>query len=481
MKLLDAPEEEYRCHGEILDADAMLPRLIKIDNHMLLFAAYFSRALLRYFTKDYPESIHNITLAEKHLGGVNGLSLNGTYRLYYSLALLAQYPHVLKDEQQQILEKVSKNQQKMQEWAFHAPMNFKHKYELVEAEKARVLGQGLEAMEFYDRAIAGAREQGFIHEEALASELAAEFYFSKGRENIATDYLTQSYYAYLRWGAIPKIRDLEARYSDIFSRITKQKNTGSEVNPKISSTTRGSSGAVDLDLATVMKASQAISGEIVLSTLLTKLMQIVIENAGAETGFLILDKAGKLLIEASGGVDTDEVTVQQSIPVDTSHQLPISVINYVARTQENVVLSDASCEGIFTTDSYIINHKPKSVLCTSIVYQSKLIGLLYLENNLTTGAFTAERLKVLQLLSSQAAISIENARLYNDLAEANANLQHSHEQLADYSRTLEAKVEERTLEIQQKNLHLKQEICDRKRAEEAADAANHAKSEFLAN
>jgi len=458
LNLLDAPEEEYRFQGELLNADALLERVLKIDNHMLLFAAYFSRAIQNYLAQDYTQSIHNADIGEKHLGGVNGLSLNATYCLYYSLALLGQYVHALEAEQQEILKKVAEHQQKMQLWAFHCPVNFQHKYDLVEAEKARVLGQPLEAMELYDRAIAGAKEQGFIHEEAVASELAAKFYFERGRENIARDYLTQSYYAYAQWGATVKIRDLQAKYPHIFSGTLKRQTKGLDVNRTINSTTTG--GSVALDLAAVMKASQALSGEIVLGNLLHKLMRILLENAGAETGWLILEKAGRLVIEASGRVDNDEITVQQSTPVEISQQLPLSVINYVRQTQENIVLNDASSEGVFTTDTYILNCKPKSVLCTPIVHQGKLIGILYLENNLTRSAFTPERVEVLQLLSSQAAISIENARLYNDLE--------------NYSRTLEAKVEERTLELQE-------EIGDRKRAEEAAEAANRAKSEFLAN
>jgi signal transduction histidine kinase/FixJ family two-component response regulator len=367
---------------------------------------------------------------------------------------------------------VLNNQEKMQRWADYAPMNFQHKYELVQAEKARVLGQYWQAIEYYDRAIAGAREHGYIQEEALANELAAKFYFLQGRDKVAQVYLVESYYGYLRWEATAKVKDLEARYPQALSQIVQREASSLEATQTSSSASIGSSRT--LDLATVMKASQALSGEIVLGNLLTKLMQIVLENAGAEKGFLLLDKAGELFIEASGGSDTDEIAVQQSIPLGTVEtrdrdrlRLPISVTNYVARTQESVVLNDATAEEIFANDPYMVDRKPKSVLCTPILHQGKLTGILYLENNLTTGAFTPARLEVLQLLSAQAAISIENARLYNDLE--------------DYNRTLEAKVAERTLELQAKNLQLQQEIHERQRAESAAESANRAKSQFLAN
>ncbi len=451
LKLLNKAEERYSFQDAVVTDAEILQDLIAAQNHMFTFASYLANAILFYFLRDYEQSIANASAAVIHAGGVFGMMINAQHNFYYSLALLAQASNLSVIEQKAALLQVNLNQEVMKEWAFHAPANYQHKYDLVGAENARVLGQFLEAMELYDRAIAGAKENGFIHEEALANELAAEFYFSRNRDKVARDYLSDSYYSYVRWGAAIKVKQLEETYPDIFSK--RSENT-------ISQTTNNTSHHYEtLDLATVMKASQALSGEIVLNNLLTKLMDIAMENAGAQTGFLILEKAGELVIESAGGLDS-HLHLQQSKPRSISEYLPISLVNYVARINESVVLNNATQEGLFTSDPYIINHKPKSILCTPILHQGKLTGILYLENNLTIGAFTPDRLEVLQLLSSQAAISIENARLYFDLAEAN--------------RTLETKVAERTLELQQ-------EIIVRQLAEEAAGSANRAKSEFLAN
>ncbi|AFZ19145.1 hybrid sensor histidine kinase/response regulator [Allocoleopsis franciscana] len=472
-------KDKYLLIGEIINENEMILVLQKTNNFIGLVLIYLLKTLIYYIFKRPKEAVNAAILSGQYVSTVTGLISFSEHNFYYSLALLAHYFYADSSEQEQYLVQVSSNQEKMKQWAEHAPENFQHKYELVEAEKARVLGQKLAAMELYDQAIAGAKEYGYIQEEAIANELTAEFYFSLGKEKFAEIYLTESYYGYVRWGATAKVQDLDARYPHLFSRNSPQKHPDLEVNRTISSMSTGSSGV--LDIATVIKASQALSSEIVLENLLSRLMQIVIENAGAEKGFILLEKSNKLVIKVSKMVDKDKRLIYQSTPIETSDKLPRSVINYVARTQKNVVLNNATSEGVFTTDPYIVQHHPKSILCTPIVHQGKLIGLLYLENNLTTGAFTPERLEVLQLLSSQAAISIENARLYQDIEEANANLKRSHEQLAEYSRTLEAKVKERTLELQDKNFHLHQEIRERQRAEQAADAANQAKSEFLAN
>ncbi|TFI51689.1 response regulator [Mastigocladus laminosus UU774] len=459
INLLEPCENCCCLLGEIYNEEKALPLLKEANDRTGLHYFYLNKLILCYLFGEYERASENAVQAEQYLDGVKAFLAVPVFHFYDSLAQIAIYSSASESQRKYLLNRVISNQEQMRKWADHAPMNFQHKYNLVEAEKARILKQYWQAMDFYDRSIVGAKEQGYIQEEALANELAAKFYFESGREKVAQTYLTDAYYGYIHWGATAKVRDLEAKYPQILSRISERKTQGLET------TTQDIAG--DFDLAAVTKASQALSGEIVLDKLLSKLMHILMENAGAETGFLILEKAENLLIEASGKFSEDEIIVQQSIPVDSEHILPISVINYVYRTQKYVVLNDAAIEGIFTNDSYFINHKPKSVLCMPIVNQGKLIGILYLENKLIAGAFTPERLKILQLLSSQAAISIENARLYNDLEE--------------YNRTLEAKVEKRTLQLQAKNLQLQQEISDRQRAEETADAANRAKSEFLAN
>jgi signal transduction histidine kinase len=221
-----------------------------------------------------------------------------------------------------------------------------------------------------------------------------------------------------------------------------------------------------LDAQSVLKASQAIASELVLDRLLTRLMKIMIENAGAQRGVLILEKDGHLMIEAEGVVAGEEVLVLQSVPVETRRDLPISIIRYVERMKEQVVVSDATQETRFPTDPYITRKQPKSILCAPLVKQGKLIGILYLENNLATGAFTSNRIEVLNLLAAEAAVSIENARLYRSLEEAN-------EQLADYSKNLERKVEERTYALEDKNRELEM-------ANQQVLEATQRKSQFLA-
>ncbi|BAY08029.1 ATP-binding sensor histidine kinase [Calothrix sp. NIES-2098] len=441
--------------GDSFNELAMLPYLQATKNVTSLFAAYVGKLILHYLFKDYNQSLDAANLASQYISSVMGMMTISIHNFYHSLSLIGIYPHVELKTQQEYMAVINANQEKMRIWASHAPANYQHKYDLVEAEKARVLGQTFVAMEYYELAIQGAKKQGYIQEEALANELAAEFYFARNREQQAIFYLKESYYAYIRWGAISKVNDLETKYPDFCPLRINQDSSSWKAN--LSTTSSKINSIASFDLSTVFKAAQAISSEIMLDDLLAKLMKIVMENAGAQSSCFFLEKNGQMVIEAAVGINNNEMFLESSSPLDNSLYVPISVLNYVIRTKESVVLGNASCEGIFVSDPYIIKNNCKSILCTPIIHQSKPIGILYLQNNLTTNAFTTERLEVLKILASQAAISIENAKLYTNLSNLNHHLQQANQKLEDYSKTLELKVEERTQELHKKNLCLSEQ------------------------
>jgi signal transduction histidine kinase len=387
------------------------------------------KAQIFYLYENYTEALNAAKLTEEMLPFTIGLANESEHYFYQSLILANVIFQASPDESAEYYQKLAKNQDKMKVWVDNCPENYLHKYLLVEAERARIAGKDLEAIDLYDKAIASARENDYIQNEALANELAAKFWLAKGKEDFAQLYMQKAHYAYQLWGAKRKVEDLEEKYPHLLAR-TLAKTTQTKVNQTNTvPTTTSSNLGETLDLATVMKASQAISGEIVLSKLLERLMKIAIENAGAQKGFLILEKAGNWAIEAEGSVKEDEVSVLRSLPLNAeadSGEIPklaSAIAHYVIRTQENVVLNNATQEGQFTRDPYIAATQPKSILCTPLLHQGKLTGILYLENNLTEGAFTTDRLELLKLLSAQIAISIENAQLYNNLQEFNQNLE----------------------------------------------------------
>jgi histidine kinase len=409
LNLMEQAEDKYRLIGESFDEVEMLPYLVKTNNLTSVFSAYLAKGILGYLFKDYVQSSNNFELAARYAEAPMGFATIGTLNFYQSLAMLALYSTET-GKRNQILQQVQANQEKMQQWAYHAPMNYQHKYRLIEAEKARVLGNKIEAIDYYDLAIKGAAENGYIQEEALAYELAGEFYESLGKEIIAEAYMTKAYYAYIGWGAIAKVKDLESRYPYLVTRT--KETTSKDITVTTTSTTVGN--AFSLDISTFAKASQALSSEIVIARLLEKLMHLVAENAGAEKVFFIAKTDNQLVIEATLSGER-QVTVLQSLPISECDNIPRTLINYVARTQTPLVLDDATEVEQFNRDAYIVANQPKSILVSPILHQGNLTGILYLENNLTRGAFTRDRLKVLGVLSAQAAISLENARFYNTL------------------------------------------------------------------
>ncbi|MEG4623216.1 AAA family ATPase [Microcoleus sp. w1-18aA5] len=419
--------EQVRLVSDRLDEPAVMSRWQKENNRMSLFAAYVAKLMLLYLLKDYAAAVASGKLAAEYADGAIGLITVGVHNFYYSLALLAHYPD--SDNKEAYLAIVNSHQQIMQKWAYHAPMNYQHKYELVEAEKARIFSDKLlTAMDYYDLAIKGAAANGYIQEEALAYELAGEFYQSLDKEIIARTYLTKAYYAYIRWGAIAKVKYLESRYHYLVDRhqYPIHKNVISTAQTTINN-------SLVLDFSTVVKASQAVSSEIILSRLLEKLVQLVKENAGAQKVLFLAKTGNQLFIEVGLTGQFNDLTVLPSLPIAESDILPISLINYVERTQKYLVLDDATRSEQFQFDPYIAVNQPLSILVLPIIHQGNLTGIFYLENNLTKGAFTSDRLEILAILSAQAAISLENARFYSILetrvAQRTENLHTALEEL----------------------------------------------------
>jgi len=431
LNLMGQNDDPTCFSGERYDEQKMLPIYLKSNNVNALGYLYCNKLTLSYLFQAYPQAVESAVRAEKYLDGLVGQVLVPIFHFYDSLARLAVFQDAQKPEQKRILKKVAANQKKMKKWAHHAPMNNLHKIYLVDAERARILGKDEQARDYYDKAIALAHNNEYLNEEALANELAGQFHLTKGHIRLANHYLREAHQAYSRWGAVAKVKDLEKRYPQL-----QGKSDDYDHNFDLERGTIRDGRTNKLDFNSVVKASQAIAGEIELAGLLEILIKIVIENAGAQRGCLILEKNGQWLIEAEG--INDKVTVLQSqaiAPSKRSTIVPATLINYVARTKTGIVLGDATSEGQFTNDNYFINNKTKSALCTPLLNQGQLIALLYLENNITTEAFTSNRLEILNVLSSQAAISLENALLY---------------------RTLEQKVEERTAQLAKANEEITQ-------------------------
>ena len=333
------------------------------------------------------------------------------YHLYGALCRATLWDCASPDQKQQHFEAIAAHHRQLEIWAENCPENFENRAALVGAEIARLEGRVLDAMRLYEQAIRSARANGFVHNEAVAYERASGFYRGRGFDQIADLYLRNARYAYARWGADGKVQQLEEKYPHL---------RPEEPAPGLTTTT--ATPVEHLDLASVIKVSQTVSGEIILEKLIHTLMRTAIEQGGAERGLLILARGAEPQIEAEATTRGDTVIVQlRDVPV-TAALLPESILNYVLRTRESVILDDATAQPEFATDPYLRQHRARSVLCMPLTNQAQLVGALYLENNLTTCAFTPTRIAMLKLIASQAAISMENTRLYRDLEQREAKI-----------------------------------------------------------
>ncbi|MFB2920172.1 trifunctional serine/threonine-protein kinase/ATP-binding protein/sensor histidine kinase, partial [Aerosakkonema funiforme] len=406
--------------GTIYDETVMLPKHHQDNDLTSIAMVYTYKLLLACYFGNYQAAVDYIIQGKSYLMGVSGSVFIPIFHFYAALTHLAIYPSQPELEQAELLASAVTHQTTLYQWAQNAPMNHLHKWYLVEAERHRVLGEKAAASECYDRAISLAQEHQFINEQALANELAAKFYLEWGKQRIAGEYLIEAYYGYARWGAKAKVADLEKRYRQLLAPILQQSRSVISTNETIftlgtvtstSSATSSSSVSDTLDLKAILKAFQTISSEIELEKLLASLLRIVIENAGADKCVLMLLQDSHLLIKGSITQETQPV-VLQNLRVEESQDIPHKLIYKVKHSNQTVVLIDATADPILANDPYIVRQQPQSILCSPILHQGKLMGILYLENNLTTGAFTSDRVELLTLLCTQAAISLENAGLY---------------------------------------------------------------------
>jgi len=393
-------EERFEQH---LEAD---PRLA------LAACWYWIRKLqARVLADDHAAAIAAAAKADCLLWTSPAFFERAEYHFYAALARAALCDAAPDAERTRHSEALVAHHRQLKVWATNCPENFENRAALVGAEISRIEGRALDAMDLYEQAIRSARANGFVHNEALAYELAARFYAARGFEGFAHVYLRNARDGYLRWGADGKVRQLEQLHPHLRDAAI----------PASATTTIGAP-VERLDVGTVLKAAQAVSGEIVLGELIKTLLRIAVEHAGAQRGLLILfpGEEPKIAAEATTGRGQFEVTLRDAAPLPA--ELPEAVLHYVIRTRESVIVDDALAQNPFSADEYICQKCARSVLCLPLVKQAKLMGVLYLENNLASHVFTPARISVLEMLASQAAISLENARLYNDLLEREARI-----------------------------------------------------------
>ncbi len=440
FNLISNVDNPCSLQGDFYDEQRAIENFKKSNSLVGLSVHHFSKLQLTYLFGNIAEAQYFVAEAQTYLDAVGGYLFLPNFAFLGGLTYLASVELAEGTEKETYWQCSEHWSTRLKAWAENAPMNYQHKSDLLEAERYRLLGEHLRAMELYDRAIAGAKENGYIQEEALANELFAKFYLDWGKENYAALHMQEAYYCYARWGAKAKTNQLEVKYPELFSSILQQSQlqnrSGQTLTSRLTQTTNFSStSSFILDWATAMKASQFLSSEIHLDKLVLALMKAVMENAGADGGILLLKQPESWQVVARYSQEDSKF---YSPEITEKGTLPTSVINKVKHTKEAIIVNSCPDDTQFAGDPYLLQEQPKSFLCAPILNQGKLIGILYLENHLAVGVFTQNRVELLNMLCSQAAISLENARLY--------------EQSQDYAQKLEQSLEE----LQQAQLQLVQ-------------------------
>jgi len=426
---------------------------------------YFTAKLhLHYLFENHAEAHRMALRAEAAIPALFGTLWMTTLCCYHGLTLAALHDSAAAEQRQAYAATLADLLAQMRHWAEHCPENFRHQALLLAAEWARICRRVEEAITCYEQAIQAAHEQGILQHEALAHELYGKFWLARKQDRLARSCLLAAHQCYRQWGAQAKVEHLEQRYPQLLAQAADDHSSaGDWPATQLTIGRRPES----LDLEAVIKASHVISGEITLARLLEKLMRIVMENAGAQKAILMLEKEGKLVIEAEAAAPAgreEEALVRRVLPAETSPALSQTIVNYVRRTCESVVLANAAGDSRFAHDPYLTEHQTRSLFCLPVLQQNKLTGILYLENNLTTGAFTPDRIAVMQMLSAQAAIALQNAALYEEMKQEVAERKRAEAAL----RAALVEVEQLKNRLQAENVYLQEEIRTQQNFEEMA-------------
>jgi len=399
------------------DEAITVPEWEVAHNSTTLFVYYTFKSELYFLFGDTMKASDYSLLAVSHEGGVFGMMYVPEHVFFDSLICAKLYLSTQdKKKQKEYRKRLDKNYKRMKKWGENCEANYGHKFHIIQGLVAQKENNIDYALASFEKAINLAKQYEYTLEEAIANELIAEIWINRGKDRYADMHLQEAHYAYKKWGCEPKVKLLEEKYPQLKRQATRGVSADMTVSSS-STTTKTVTGGSFLDLNTVVKASQTISGEIQLGKLLEKMMKILFENAGAEKGFFILKEKEKWYIEAEGNANTETIEVLKAKPLDGYSELSPGIVNYVIRTKSIILLNDATKKGIFVNDNYVKLKQPKSILCYPIINQGNLVGVVYLENNLTADAFTPDRLEILKVLSSQIAVSVENSLLYANLEE----------------------------------------------------------------
>jgi hypothetical protein len=374
---------------------------------LLLFLYYQHTLEISFHKEDYTNAFLIIQNALPVIDTVQGMTYYTDFKFYYILTILSNYTDDI--ETQKLIEKELKQWKK---WSETSKENYEHKFLLIQAEHRRVKGEVFAAMELYDQSIDLALENEFIQNAALASKLAGKFYKSINKNKISRVYFSDAYNGYSTWGAKLLAKEVEDKYLRTSSNL---KTIGKFRKLDSISTTTNSQ---IIDINSFIKASQIISREVKLDSLLKNLLHIIMENAGAERVVLVLVEKNNLAVYGEGADKITKIYSEKPIPLESSSNIaPLTIIRFVHRTRNFLVLDKANIEGNFTKDEYIQKNQTVSILCTPVINKGKTAAIIYMENNFNAGAFTKDRVEILQTLTSQMAISLENSLLYEEMED----------------------------------------------------------------